>query len=221
MTAGEGLGPSLAELVFPRRPAGTPYEEGDDRDAEALLEANGLPTDTETLIALLGAELGIVQAAAARLLGARGERSALPALERLARSTAVEETARVQAAYALARLEEPSGHEVLRELLRMSPEASPAPLQAAGALARLGDPSGYPIVRAALESPNPVTAMVACKQLYFFASLAGRPLPDGGVVDVYDAFARALARPEPNIVGEARAQLDALGTEEARAALEA
>ena len=85
-----------------------------------------------------------------------------------------------------------------------------APLQAAGALARLGDPRGFPKVRASLDSPNAVTAIVACKQLYVFAQL------DGGDLDVYEAFGRALERSERNIVGEARAQLEALGTEKAR-----
>ena len=75
-------------------------------------------------------------------------------------------------------------------------------------LARLGDPAGFAIVRHALESDNRITAMVACKQLIAFAGLEG--------VDVYEAFARALERPEPNIAGEARAQLAALGTESAR-----
>ena len=51
---------------MPRRPAGTPPGEGDDVDARALLEANGLGSGPAELVELLGSDLGIVQAAAAR-----------------------------------------------------------------------------------------------------------------------------------------------------------
>ena len=63
----------------------------------------------------------IVQAAAARVLGADGVREAIPQLERLARDPAAEETARVQAAYALARLGVDEGHDLLRELAASTP----------------------------------------------------------------------------------------------------
>ena len=190
-------------ISFPRRPAGVSYAEGDDRDAEALLRENGYGDSTDKLIEALGADLGIFQAAAARTLGARDARDAIPALERLAHDAGVEETARVQAGFALARMGVSGGKEVLVRELEGNPEAGPAPLQAAGALARLGDPRGFAKVRAALESPNRVTAMVATKQLSAFAGLDG--------VDLEEGFARAVERPEPNIAGEARAQLEALG----------
>jgi HEAT repeat protein len=211
---------SLDDLVAPRRPAGVPSAVGEDHDAEALLTANGHATDTEALVELLDSGLGIFQAAAARLLGARQERSATDALERIARDPVIEETARAQAAYALARMGRDEGRNLLVELLQMSPEASPAPLQAAAALAQLGDPRGFPVVRTALDSSNRVTAMIACKQLHAFVPLDGRPLPDGGRVDVFEGFRRALTRPEANIVGEARAQLAEIGTDRARAILD-
>jgi hypothetical protein len=198
----------LSRLSMPRRPSGVPYAEGDDHDALALLESNGIGTSTPELTEALGGPLGIFQAAAARTLGARGEDGALDALRRLAADGASEETARVQAAYALVRLGDDGGRDVLRGLLDLDPEATPAPLQAAGALAHFGDPAGFALVRLSLESDNRITAMVACKQLFAFAGLDG--------VDVYEAFARALARSEANIAGEARAQLEALGTEPAR-----
>lgn len=212
---------SLADLVLPRRPADVSYEYGEDYDAQALLTANGYAAETEVLIGLLDSDLGILQAAAARTLGAKDERAAIGTLERVAHDVSVEETARVQAAFALARMDVAGAIDVLVRLLNLSPEVSPAPLQAAGALARLGDPRGFEVVRTALDSANPVTAMVACKQLFGFAVLDGRPLSGGGRVDALGAFSRALARSEPNISGEARAQLEALDTEQTRAMLTA
>jgi len=199
---------SLADVVMPRRPAGIPDAEGDDHDALALLEANGFAVTPEGLTDALDTDLEIFQAAAARTLGALGARPALAPLERLACDPDVSETVRVQAAYALARMGVADACEILARELAGSPEASPAPLQAAGALARLGDPRGFEVVRAALDSPNRVTAMIAVKQLSAFVGLGGP--------DLEGAFAAALARPEPPIGGEARAQLTALGTEWAR-----
>jgi len=219
--ASDNSSPSLGDLVMPRRPSGVPYDEGDDYDARALLEENGLSEDRDELIRLLDSGIGILQAAAARTLGAQGERTAIEQLRRLAADLDVEETARVQAAYALARMDVDGARQLILELLRLPAEASPGPLQAAAALARLGDPIGFEVVRRSLESANPVTAMIACKQIFAFAPLDGRPLASGGKVDLYDAFRRALSRPERNIVGEARAQLVALDTEQARTILAA
>jgi HEAT repeat protein len=148
-----------------------------------------------------------VQAAAARTLGAAGAREAVEPLRRLASDLTAEEIAQVQAWLALARLGEDDGPDGVRGLLRLNPEAGPAPLQAAAALAQLGDASGYAVVRRALDSPNRLTAMVAAKQLHAFARLD---------VDVYEGFERALARPEPQVAGEARAQLEAIGSPRAR-----
>ena len=144
------------------------------------------------------------------MLGAEGAREAIPPLERLAGDRAAEETARVQAALALGRLGVDEGRNVLLELLQVDPATGPAPLQAAAALAQLGDASGFAVIRSALESPNRLTAMVACKQLHAFVPLD---------VDAYEAFERALTRPEPPVVGEALAQLEALGTARALALL--
>ena len=212
---------SLEDLVVPRRPAGIPYTDGEDYDALALLSANGYSLETAELIDTLGSELGIFQAAAARTLGARGEGSAISALQQLAQDRSAEETARVQAAYALTRLGIPGASEILIGLLDINPEISPAPLQAAGALARLGDLRGYVVIRAALDSPSRVTAMVACKQLLSLAGIDGQSLPGGDLVDLIEAFRAALSRPEANIRGEAMAQLAALNTEPARALLAA
>jgi len=213
--------PSLDNLVVPRRPSGVSFEEGEDYDARALLEANGFSDDRDELVGLLDSGLGIFQAAAARTLGAIGERSAIEALKRVANDAGVEETARVQAAFALARMDVADAKDLLVSLAKLSPEASPAPLQAAGALARLGDPRGFEVVRRSLESANPVTAMIACKQLSAFASLDGLPIANGDRLDLYEAFRRALERPERNVSGEARAQLEALATEGARETLAA
>jgi hypothetical protein len=196
----------------------TPHEQGrgpgdaEDRRARALLEDNGYGTDTEALRQTLQSGVGILQAAAARLLGVGGSRVARDDLLRLARDPAAEETARVQAAVALARLDdEDAAREVLTSILRLPLEASPGPLQAAGALAELGDPQGFPVVEAGLRSDNRVIAMIACKQLPAFVPFDGR---DG--VDVYRAFAAALSHPEDNVATEARSQLEALGTERAQ-----
>ncbi len=179
---------------MPRRPAGVAPAEGGDHDARALLDANDLGSDP---VELLGCDVGIVQAAAARTLGANGAREAIEPLRRLARDRSAEEVARVQAGLALARLGDDEGADVLRELIRLDPETGPAALEAAGALAQLGDPSGFGVVRQALDSPNRLTAMVAAKQLWAFAGLG---------VDLREAYERALAR-EPQVAGEARAQL--------------
>lgn len=211
----------LAHLVMPRRPSGVPYQNGEDYDAEALLTANGYTTDSKALRELLDSNLSVFQAAAARVLGTRKERSALDALQHVADDDAAEETSRVQAALALARMDVTKGRDVLNKMLSISPETSPAPMQAAGALAQLGDPRGYTLLREALKSTNPLTAMIACKQLFMFAGLDGQQLQNGEHVDVYELYKLALARSEPNIPGEAQAQLEELNTEQARATLAA
>ncbi len=206
----------LSDLVVPRRPSGVPYPQGEDYDAQTLLTANGYTLETAELIGLLDSPLGIFQAAAARVLGAKAEASSIPSLQKLAQTTWAEETARAQAAYALARMDVAGGRELLIDLLELNPEATPAPLQAAACLARLGAPRGFPLVWRALESSNSLTAMIACKQLYAFASLDGLPLPGGGQVQAYEAFRRTLKRTEANIRGEALAQLSGLDNDEAR-----
>lgn len=211
----------LSNLVVPRRPSGVPYETGEDYDAQTLLTANGYTTETPVLTELLDSNLSVLQAAAARTLGAKEARQSMDALQRLAEDVTADETSRVQAAFALARMQVTKGKDVLKQMLEISPEASPAPMQAAGALAQLGDPRGYTIIRLALKSSNPVTAMIACKQLFRFVALDGQTLPDGEHVDAFGLYKLALARSEPNIVGEAHAQLEALNTDQARATLAA
>ena len=87
---------SLEDMVVPRRPAGIPYGDGDDYDARALLDANGYTDETDDLLGLLTSDLAILQAAAARVLGAEGNRSAIPALESLANYAIADETVRVR-----------------------------------------------------------------------------------------------------------------------------
>ncbi len=211
----------LAHLVMPRRPSGIPYETGEDYDAQAMLTANGYTIETQNLIDLLDSKLSVFQAAAARTLGAKGARTAIDALQRLADDNTADETSRVQAAFALARMQVTKGKDMLNEMLKVSPEISPAPIQAAGALAQLGDSSGYTLIYTALKSTNPLIAMVACKQLFKFVPFDGQILPDGEHVDIFGLYTLALERPEANITGEAYAQLEALDTEQARATLAA
>ncbi len=211
----------LANLVVPRRPSGIPYDTGEDDDSQALLTANGYTTETQELVHLLDSNISVFQAAAARVLGAKGERSAISALQRLTDNNTADETSRVQAAFAIARMDVTAGRDVLNQMLELSPEASPAPMQAAGALAQIGDPRGYRVIRASLSSSNSLTAMVACKQLFKFVALDGQMLPNGEHVDAYGLYKLILARSEANIIGEAQAQLKMLNTDQAQEMLAA
>jgi len=210
---------SLEDLVVPRRPSGIPYVEGEDYDAQALLSVNGYSLETAELIQLLASGLDIFRAAAARTLGARGDVSSHNALLKLAQDVTVEDSARVQAAYALVRLGHQEAVELLANFLEINSEISIAPLQAAGSLARLGDSRGYVVIRTALESSNRVIAMVACKQLIYLEAVDGQSLPGGGNVGMIEAFRVALSRPEAPIRGEAITQLIHLNTNCARSLL--
>ena len=181
-----------------------------DEQARGLLEANGVSVDPEGLRTALASPISILQGASARVLGAIGDRDAVPALADVLGDAARLEDVHVEAAYALARLGDPRGPTALRQALALPVEASPAPSQAAGALARLDDTSGWPVVEGALQSGNQVTAMVAVKQLPAFVH---RPsLPDE---DVWSAFATALSSEHPAVSAEARSQLSALDDPEA------
>ena len=123
--------------------------------------------------AALDSEIELLQAAAARVAGARGVRAVVDALRTLA--TGPGDTGRSAAAYALARLGEPDGVQALIAALELPIEAYVAPVQAAGSLARLDDTRGFDVVERALRSSNEIVRAVATKQLPFFGA-QGKPL---------------------------------------------
>lgn len=193
-----------------------PVQAAEERQARALLDSKGQGTDPEALRAALDSPQSILRASAARLLGAAGDEAAREALERVATARG-EESARAQAAYALARLGDPKGAEVLHELLDFPVDASPGPLQAAGHLARLDDPSGLPVVERGLADPEPLIAMIAAKQLAPFALLQERK-PELEL-DAWSLYERALDHREDQVRSEARTQLERLDSERARSLL--
>ena len=193
-----------------------PVEAAEERQARALLESKGQGTDPEALRATLDSPMSILRGSAARLLGAAGDEAARDALERVA-TTRGEESARAQAAFALARLGDPKGAEVLKELLELPVDTSPGPLQAAGHLARLDDPSGLPVLESGLADSEPLIAMIAAKQLAPFALLQERR-PDLGI-DAWSLYERALEHGEEQVRGEVRTQLERLDSERARSLL--
>ena len=204
-------GPDGFEL--PEAPSGLPYADFEDAYSRALLEANHVEPTPGGLRAALDAELEVIQAAAARVLGAEGVREAAPRLRELA--TGRGDSARAEAGYALARMGDPAGVESLKATLALPAGAYVAPMQAAGALARLGDPSGAPVIDAALGDSNPIIRMVACKQLSYFAPLDGGELGDGRRLDVGALFERALADSDPEVAAQAAAQMKDLRLGEA------
>lgn len=70
----------LSELSEPHRLSGVPYRDGEDHEARSLLTSNGYGVDSDQLIELLENETGILQAAAARVLGAAHTRNAIAPL---------------------------------------------------------------------------------------------------------------------------------------------
>jgi HEAT repeat protein len=193
-----------------------PVEAAEERQARSLLEGQGQATDPDALRAALESPRAVLRASAARLLGAAGDELAREALERVA-TTRGEESARAQAAYALARIGDPKGAEVLRALLELPVDTSPGPLQAAGHLARLDDASGLPVLERGLGDAESLIAMIAAKQLAPFALLQERR-PDLGV-DAWGLYERALEHPEEQVRSEARAQLERIESDRARSLL--
>lgn len=94
------------ELVLdtPEPPDDQGYEEFEDYRALALLEANGIGRDEESLVAALASPSSVLQGAAAHALGSLGMASAVGALERL--EAEADDLVKVEAAYALVRLGE-------------------------------------------------------------------------------------------------------------------
>jgi HEAT repeat protein len=185
---------SLDDLVLPEPRPGVPYADADDAHAEDILTANGVPLTAEGLQAALNSGIELFQAAAARVAGAREERSVGDMLRALAFGPG--DTERAAAAYALARLGEPDGVEALAACLDLPINAYVAPVQAAGSLARLGDTRGFTVVERASRSSNEIVRAVATKQLPFFGAEAG-PLLEA-----------ALSDPDPEIARQARAFLE-------------
>jgi HEAT repeat protein len=184
---------SLDDLVLPEPRPGVPFGVAEDAHAEDILSANGVPLTAAGLQAALDSGIELFQAAAARVAGAREERSLLDRLRALALGPG--DTDRAAAAYALARLGEPDGTEALIACLELPIDAYVAPVQAAGSLARLGDTRGLPVVERAARSSNEIVRAVATKQLPFFGAET-RPLLES-----------ALADPDPEIARQARVLL--------------
>ena len=185
---------SLEDLALPEPRADVPLAAGEDIHAEDILTANGVPLTAQGLQLALDSGIELLQAAAARVAGAHGERAVVGSLRALASGTG--DTERAAAAYALARLGEPEGVEALIACLDLPFEAYVAPMQAAGSLARLGDMRGLGVVERAMSSSNEIVRAVATKQLGFFGE-QGRPLLE-----------RALNDADPEIVRQARHLLD-------------
>jgi HEAT repeat protein len=185
---------SLEDLALPEPRADVPLAAGEDVHAEDILTANGVPLTAQGLQLALDSGIELLQAAAARVAGAHGERAVVESLRALASGTG--DTERAAAAYALARLGEPEGVEALIACLELPFEAYMAPMQTAGSLARLGDMRGLGVVERAMHSSNEIVRAVATKQLGFFGE-QGRPLLE-----------RALNDADPEIVRQARHLLD-------------
>ena len=193
---GDGDAPrlSLEDVALPEPRADVPLAVGEDVHAEDILTANGVPLTAQGLQLALDSGIELLQAAAARVAGARGELAVVDSLHALASGTG--DTERAAAAYALARLGEPEGVESLIACLELPFEAYMAPMQTAGSLARLGDTRGLGVVERAMRSSNEIVRAVATKQLGFFGE-QGRPLLE-----------RALDDSDPEIVRQARHLLD-------------
>jgi HEAT repeat protein len=214
---GEYPGAPGPGFAIPHPPAHVPYPEMDEAVARSLLTGNGVELTPQGLLGALDAEIEVIQGAAARICGEDGVREAIPRLREIAGGTG--DSARVDAGYALALLGEPDGQTALRAILELPIQAYVAPMQAAGALARLGDPSGATVIHRGLRAGNELIRMVACKQLYFFAALDGTELPEGGTLDAYALFERALRDRDSEVVRQAEVQLAELDEPRARALL--
>jgi HEAT repeat protein len=187
------------EIAVPQTPD-VPYEQREDVFARRLLEDNGLAADGPELRTLLDSDSPLVAAAAARRLGALGDREALPRLRELAHSP--NDLLAVHAAAGLARLEPDEGLRALRDVAALPVDAYPGAAQAAGELARLGDRGGADAIDRALASANPIIRTIGAKQLLLLAR-AG----DGEAVERLGAL---LDDPVPAIPWIAAAQLEEL-----------
>ncbi len=207
---GDGDGDELV-LDVEAPPAGLSYEETDDARADALLEANGVEPSRDGLVAALHRGPSVLRAAAARALGVRGEMSAVDDLLDVARAS--DDLLRAEAAFATARMGVAEGLHLLKKVLSEPVAVSLGPPTAAGFLARIGDPSGWPVVVDALGQENFLIRIVGAKQLIYFVPFAGSS------VDVFGAFAGALADEEQDVGAVAAIQLHQLDDPRAEALL--
>jgi HEAT repeat protein len=199
----------------PNPPPGLSYRDFEEFRYRELLKRNGVSLTPGALMSTVEAGSAILQAAAAHMLGAMGDKQAIPALERLLSNP--DDLARVEAAYALARLGDSRGRKELIECLKQPVNAFISPPMAAGYLARLGDSQGFGVVKECFAVDNLVVRMLACKVLFFFVPFQGKPATDGTLIDVMDLYQRALRDPEPDVRGQAQVQLRELDLPAARA----
>jgi HEAT repeat protein len=208
----------MPDLDVGEPPPGMSYPDAQDLRFEAILARNGVAASEAELIEALGATTAIMQAAVAHVLGRRASTRAVPFLSRLL-SDRDDDTVRVEAAFALARMGVRKGRDVLIELLGYPLNAYVSPAPAAGYLARLDDPRGFDVVVEGLGLDIAAVRMIACKQLYFFVPFHGRATAPGPTIDVYGAFATALTDPDPTTRWQALVQLHDLRAPESRVAL--
>ena len=173
----EPLRLTLEELALPEPRPGVPFAEAEDRHAEDILTENRVPLTASGLQAAFDSGIELLQDAAARVAGARGERSVVDALRKLLAGNG--DTVRSAAAYALARLGEEDGVPALRACLELPVEAYLAPVQAAGSLAPVS------VTRSASESSRPPCG---------FVQLAGPHRRDQAVAVLRPAGRRGCAR---------------------------
>ena len=130
------------------------------------------------------------------------------------------ESVQALSAYALYQLGDQAQQAQLQRLVQ---EASVefAVLRAAGLLGALGDPSPFGSVLAGLEQEKSAgTRIAAAETLFYFVEHQGQPVEPTGQVDVWAAYATALADPHENVRYVAQAQLKELNMSEGNKLLE-
>lgn len=207
-----GDGDAAINLSIPAPGRPLSYAEGESYKYRALLEANGIAITPDALIAALGHPVSAFGAAAAHVLGDLNAHEAIPALTQALSSP--DDLLEVEAAYALARLDESSGRERLVACLGRQLDAYVSPPIAAGYLAQLGNPQGYGVVVRAFGVET--ARLLACKQLFFFAPFQGQTLTTKETVDIFSLFARALDEGDEYVQSQALTQLAELRPAAAR-----
>jgi len=195
----------VLNLNIPNPPDGLAYPEFEDFRHREILKANGISLSEAELSAALKETRNVLQASVAHMLGSLSSRAAIPLLTDLLTSS--EDLVKVEAAYALARLEVPEGKEVLEQCLGYPVDAYLFPAIAAGYLAQLGDPQGFNTIVKCFDVDIQAIRILACKQLYFFVRFQGQQDQDGGSIDVYPLFERALKDTDTDVQWQALAQL--------------
>ena len=165
-----------------------PFADSEDVHAEDILAANHVPLTAEGLQAALDSGVEVLQAAAARVAGARGERAVLDSLRTLAADTSGGHHPRGRRLRA-GRLGEPEGLEALIACLALPLDG----LRRPGPGRRLARPAGRrarpQVIERALRSSNEIVRAVAVKQLPFFGE-QGRPLIEAALDDADPEIAR-------------------------------